>query len=360
MVPVVDLSRRAARLAEPFREVVSRVLASGRVLLGAETEALEHELAAWSGRRHAVCVASGADAIHLALVAGGVGPGDEVLVPAFTAVPTASAVCAAGAVPVFVDVDPLTATVPAAAWDAARTERTKAVVPVHLYGRPTEPPATDLLVLDDAAQAHGALRPGRPGWAAVYSFYPTKNLGGIGDGGVVVTDDDELAATLRRLRVHGMTEQYVHVDRSQNSRMSELEAGWLRLALRDLAGGNERRRAIAAHYRGAAPSLGWQADHPDHVHHLAVFRSAERAGARANLDSRGVSTAVHYPLALTEQPAYRALRRAACPNAEAWASSCVTVPCFPELEDEEVDLVAAALAELDHAGGPSELATDHG
>lgn len=346
MVPVVDLSRRAALLAAPFHEVVERVLSSGRVLLGAETEALEAELAVWSGQRHAVCVGSGAAAIHLALVACGVAPGDEVLVPAFTAVPTASAVCAAGAVPVFVDVDPATATVPAGAWDAARTDRTTAVVVVHLYGRPAEPPATDLPVIDDAAQAHGALAPIRTGRAAVYSFYPTKNLGGIGDGGVVTTDDDSLAESVRRMRVHGMTEQYVHVDRSQNSRMSELEAGWVRLALGTLAAGNARRRAIAARYRDAAPGLAWQADHPDHVHHLAVFRSAARDAARDLLADRGIATAIHYPLALTQQPAYRDLRRAPCPQAEAWASSCVTVPCFPELDDREVEAVAAALAAL--------------
>lgn len=346
MVPVVDLSRRAALLAAPFHEVVARVLASGRVLLGDETDALEAELAAWSGQRHAVCVGSGAAAIQLALAATGVGPGDEVLVPAFTAVPTASAVCATGAVPVFVDVDPATATVPAHAWDAARTERTKAVVVVHLYGRPADPPDTDLPVIDDAAQAHGALRSPRASRAAVYSFYPTKNLGGIGDGGVVTTDDEALATAVRRMRVHGMTEQYVHVERSQNSRMSELESGWVRLGLGHLAAGNARRRAIAARYRAAAPALTWQSDHVDHVHHLAVFTSHARDEARALLASRGVSTAIHYPLALTQQPAYRDLRRAACPHAEAWAGSCVTVPCFPELTDEEIDTVAAALAEL--------------
>jgi dTDP-4-amino-4,6-dideoxygalactose transaminase len=346
VVPVVDLSRRTRSLAGPFQEVVTRVLASGHVLLGPELEALEAELVGWSGDRHAVATSSGATAIQLALAALGVGPGDEVLVPAFTAVPTASAVCAVGAIPVFVDVDPATATVPARAWDRARTARTKAVIVVHLYGRPADPPETDLPVIDDAAQAHGALRPGRSSAATVYSFYPTKNLGGIGDGGAITTNDAALTQLVRRLRVHGMTEQYVHVERSQNFRMSELEAGWLRLGLPGLGAANERRRSITAAYREASPSLQWQAAHGEHVHHLAVFRAADREAARSQLAGRGVSTAVHYPLALTEQPAYRSLTRAPCPEAEAWASSCVTVPCFPELTDAEVEQVVEALGVL--------------
>ena len=346
MVPVVDLSRRTAALSAPFHDVVARVLTSGHVLLGPELEALESELAAWCGDAHVVGVSSGASALQLVLHALGVGPGDEVLVPAFTAVPTAAAVCAVGATPVFVDVDPRTATVAAPAWEAHRTERTKAVIVVHLYGRPAEPPATDLPVIDDAAQAHGALHPGRTSAATAYSFYPTKNLGGIGDGGAVTTDDDALAATVRRLRVHGMTQQYVHVDRSQNFRLSELEAGWLRLSLPGLAAATERRRSIAAALRAAAPELRWQDDHADHVHHLAVFRAEDRSAARDRLAAHGVASAVHYPLALTQQPAYRDLTRAECPEAEAWAGSCISVPCFPELTDAEIALVVDALEAL--------------
>jgi dTDP-4-amino-4,6-dideoxygalactose transaminase len=346
VVPVVDLSRRAAALSAPFQDVVARVLASGHVLLGPELEGLEGELAAWCGDAHVVGVSSGAAGLQLVLHALGVGPGDEVLVPAFTAVPTASAVCAVGATPVFVDVDPRTATVAAPAWEAHRTERTKAVIVVHLYGRPAEPPATDLPVVDDAAQAHGALHADRASAATVYSFYPTKNLGGIGDGGAVTTGDDALAAAIRRLRVHGMTEQYVHVDRSQNFRLSELEAGWLRLSLPGLAAATERRRSIAAALRAAAPELRWQDDHADHVHHLAVFRADDRSTTRDRLAANGVASAVHYPLALTQQPAYRELTRAGCPEAEAWAASCISVPCFPELTDAEVALVIDALEAL--------------
>ena len=350
MVPVVELSRRARRLADGFQEAAARVLASGRFLLGAELEALEADLAAWSGHRHAVGVASGASALQLALTAAGVGPGDEVLIPAFTAAPTASAVWAAGAVPVPVDVDAETAEVDARGWDEARTDRTRAIVVVHLYGRPAVVPVTDLIVIEDAAQAHGALAPPRVSRAVAYSFYPTKNLGGIGDGGAVMTDDDDLAARVRRLRVHGMVEQYVHTERSQNFRMSELEAAWLRLALPHLDEDNRRRRVITDRYRSAAP-LRWQAGHPRHVHHLAVFRTAGRERARAVLHEHGVASAVHYPLAITQQPAYRGFTRATCAESEAWASSCITVPCFPELTEEEVERVVVGLRAVLDADG---------
>ena len=349
MVPVVDLTRRAGRLADDYRVAVDRVLASGWFLLGPELASFEAELVEWSGHRHAVGLSSGAAALQLALTAAGVEPGDEVLVPAFTAAPTASAVCAAGAVPIPVDVDPGTALVPADGWESARTERTRAAIVVHLFGRPAEAPHTDLPVIEDAAQAHGALLPRSGSVATAYSFYPTKNLGGIGDGGALITDDDELAARVRRLRVHGMEAHYVHVDRSQSFRMSELEAAWLRLGLATLADDNARRRAIAARYR-AIEGLTWQTDHARHVHHLAVLRTADRDQARARLAGDGVTTAVHYPRSLTEQPAYCGFTRGACPESEAWAATCLTVPCFPELTDGEVDIVAAALSRLAEDG----------
>jgi len=345
VVPVVDLSRRARRYLDAFQAATARVVTSGHVLLGPELEALEEELAVWAGTRHAVGVSSGAAAIQLGLSALGVGPGDEVIVPAFTAVPTASAVCALGAIPVPVDVDPVTAAIDLDAAHQAVTARTRAVVPVHLYGRPAPMPELDVPVLEDAAQAHGALA-GIAGAAAIYSFYPTKNVGGIGDGGVLVTDDDEIAAAVRRRRVHGMTAQYVHTDVAQNFRLSELEAAWLRLVLPDLSAGNERRRAIAAAYRAAAPGLAWQADHLRHVYHLCVVRSADRDEFRAHLLDCGVATAVHYPLALTQQPAYARYTRTPCPEAEAWATSCTSLPCFPELTDGEVGIVTAALEKV--------------
>ena len=347
MVPVVDLSRHAPEVIAAYLRRVGDVMASGTLLLGPETAAFEHELAQWAGVPGAVAVSSGAAALQLSLAALGVGPGDEVVVPAFTAVPTASAVCALGAVPVFADVDPATAAIDAAAVDAARTDRTRAVVVVHLYGRPAPLPNTDLPIVEDAAQAIGALERHDRSAAVAYSFYPTKNLGGIGDGGAVVSADTEVLDRVRRLRVHGMTEQYVHEQVAQNFRMSEIEAAWLRLGLTSIDAANERRRSIVARYRAAAPGLAWHADHPRHVHHLCVVRSTDRTAVRNRLAAAGVATGVHYPLALTQQPAYRHFTRTACPEAEAWASSCASLPCFPSMTDAEIDVVATALADLD-------------
>ena len=346
MVPVVDLSRRGQRFASAFAKSAERIAASGNFLLGAELSAFESEFAAWLGAHHCVAVSSGAGALQLALVAAGIGPGDEVLVPSFTAVPTASAVAAVGATPRAIDVDPHTACITTQSVEVGRTPRTLAVVVVHLYGYPADLPKTDLVVIEDAAQAHGALRdPGRS-IATAYSFYPTKNLGGIGDGGAVVTDVAALADQVRTLRVHGMTSQYVHERVSQNFRMSEVEAAWLRLGLPEVHADVERRRTIVDRYRQAAPGLRWQAGHTNHAYHLAVLRRADRAATRAALEAAGVATAVHYPLSIHQQPAYRDLDHAACPEAEAWAAECISVPCFPEMTDHEIDRVCDALSGL--------------
>ena len=346
MVPVVDLSRKGQRIAEEFGAAAQRIAASGLFLLGAETSAFEREFAKWLDMPDAVAVASGASALQLAVVGLGVGPGDEVILPAFTAVPTASAVCAIGAVPVLVDVESDSGLIDLKCIESARTDRTQAVIVVHLYGCPSELPLTDLLVIEDAAQAHGALIAPRRSDAVAYSFYPTKNLGGIGDGGAVVFDNENLGALLRRLRVHGMTEMYAHAHVSQNFRMSEVEAAWLRLSLLSIDDDNARRRAIAARYREAAPHLAWPQSHPDHVFHQCVFRSQRRDAVRADLAAAGVATGVHYPIAVTQQVAYKQFTRAACPHAEAWAAECVSVPCFPELTDTEVDQVASALSKV--------------
>jgi dTDP-4-amino-4,6-dideoxygalactose transaminase len=338
--PLVDLARRTASLQPELGEAIKRVARSGWFLLGPETEAFEAEFAAFCARRHAVAVASGTEALRLALVALGVGAGDEVVVPAFTAVPTAAAVFATGAVPVFADVERDTAVLDPGRAAAAATDRTRAVVPVHLYGRPATAPDLGAVVLDDAAQAHGALDPGAASAAAAYSFYPTKNLGGIGDGGAVVTDDADLAARVRLLRVHGLTGEYEHTAVSGNSRLSEVEAAALRIGLRRLPEWNARRRAVAAAYREAAPALRWQAPHERHVYHLCVARVDDRDGFRARMP---FGTAVHYPRALTRQPAYARFVRDPCPEAESWAAECVSLPCFPEMTDDEIEIVCRAL-----------------
>jgi dTDP-3-amino-3,4,6-trideoxy-alpha-D-glucose transaminase len=339
-VPVVDLRRRAQSLEPELSDAVARVVRSGSYLFGPELDAFETEFAAFTGRRHAVGVASGTDALRLSFIALGIGRGDEVLVPAFTAVPTAAAVCAAGATPVFVDVDPDTATLDSGKAQAAVTERTRAIVPVHLYGRPAAIPDLGLPVVEDGAQAHGALDPCAGSAAAAYSFYPTKNLGGITDGGAVVTDDDDVAATVRLLRAHGVTRDYVHTRVSTNARLSDVAAAALRVGLRRLAADNRRRREIAARYRAAAPELRWQADHERHVFHLCVARVPDRSAFRSRVS---FDTGVHYPLALTQQPAYREFVREACPEAEAWAAECVSFPCFPEMTDDEIEAVCRAI-----------------
>lgn len=335
-------------MAAEFATLVTGIVRSGNRLLGEHTVAFEREFGAWlepsSDSLEAVAVSSGASALQLALVGVGVGPGDEVILPAFTAVPTAAAVCALGAVPVMVDVVEGTACLDPALVAAARTPRTRAVIVVHLYGLPATLPITDLPIVEDAAQAHGAIRDHGRSAATAYSFYPTKNLGGIGDGGAVATTDPDLAARVRRLRAHGMTEMYVHTEISQNFRISEVEAAWLRLNLATLTGDNARRHAIAQRYRNAAPQLAWQDSHPAHVYHLAVLRASDRPAFRAALAEAGVATAVQYPLALTQQPAYTQFTVAPCPVAEAWAAECVSVPCFPELSDAEVEFVAETLA----------------
>jgi len=339
-VPVVDLARRVAALEPELGNAVARAVRSGRFLLGPETESFEAAFAAYTGRRHAIAVASGTDALRLALLALGVEPGSEVIVPAFTAVPTAAAVCASGAIPVFADVDPRTAALDPAAAAAAVTERTRAVIPVHLYGRRASWPDLGVPVIEDGAQAHGALDPASGSAAAAYSFYPTKNLGGIGDGGAVVTDDDGLAAAVRLLRTHGIADGYTHVRVSTNSRMSEVEAAALRVGLPRLDAQNVRRRDIAASYREAAPHLRWQQPHDSHVFHLCVARVDHRDEFRAELP---FDTGVHYPRALTQQPAYVQFVTNPCPNAEAWAAECVSFPCFPEMTEEEIEAVCRAL-----------------
>lgn len=353
MIPFLDLTRRLHASEADFLDAVSRVMHSGTLLLGPELTSFEAEAAATLGGGQFIGVSSGASAIQITLAALGIGPGDDVIVPAFTAVPTASAVFATGARPVPVDVDPQTALIDPKRVEAAISGRTRAILPVHLYGRPVDlGPIADLglPVVEDAAQACGAVGPSASAPSAsaavTYSFYPTKNVGGIGDGGAVATTDERLAESIRRRRVHGMTEQYVHLDISQNFRMSEIEAAWLRLQLPHLHEGNRRRAEIARHYHEVAPHVQWQTDHPRHVYHLCVARFTDRDAARAELAAHGVATAVHYPLSIGRQPAFRDLITEPCPVADVWASQCVSLPCYPELTDAEVETVGHALANV--------------
>lgn len=339
-IPFLELGRGLGRSAPELRRGLERIIDSGRMLDGAELAEFEEEWAARSGGAHAVGVGSGTDALRLTLLALGVGPGDEVVIPAFTAIPTAAAVCATGARPVPVDVDPQTAAIDHDGARAALTTRTRAAIVVHLYGRPAPVPELGVPVIEDAAHAHGALDR-VSGVTAAYSFYPTKNLGTVGDGGAVVTDDADLASRVAALRAHGRDESGVHRSISTNSRLSELSAMALRAGAARLSEANRRRREIASIYRASAPSLRWQADHERHVHHLCVARVADREAFRGRLPCE---TAVHYPRAVVDEPAYADFERAPVPEARRWAAECVSLPCYPELTDGELETIAGALA----------------
>jgi dTDP-4-amino-4,6-dideoxygalactose transaminase len=348
-VPFLDLSRALAADRAALTDAFERALASGRLVLGGEVEAFEIEWAAYLGVAQAIGVASGTDAIELALRTLGIGPGDEVVVPSFTAPACGAAIVRAGAEPVLADVDERTLTLDPLSARELIGERTKAVVAVHLYGRPAavdELAALGPPVVEDAAQAHGLhigeRLAGTIGTIGCFSFYPTKNLGALGDAGAVVTDDRELAERLRVLRQYGERDRYRGDIRGVNSRLDELQAPFLRLRLQALDAGNARRAAIAQAYDDA---LGHASVHG--VHHLYVMQTTDRNGVRAALAERKIETLVHYPYALHEQAAYSACRRAASlAVSESAAREVVSLPCYPELRDDEVDAVCAALSEL--------------
>ncbi len=358
MIPFIDLTRQHAALREDLLAAAARVLDSSQFVLGGEGRALEAELAALCGAHHAVGVASGTDALRLSLTALGVGPGDEVLTPAFSFVASASTIVMAGATPVFVDIDPATYTLDVASAERAVTPRTRAIVPVHLYGHPasmdrvqTLARAHGLAVVEDAAQAVGATWAGRPvgawGDVAALSFYPTKNLGACGDGGMILTNRDDVAEHLRRLRHHGDGGRYRHVELGYCSRLDELQAALLRVKLRRLEAWTERRRRLAARYREllAGLPLGLPVERPEarHVYHLFTVRHAERDALAKALADAGVGTAVHYPVPVPGQPMFGGGGERQFPEAWRAAREVLSLPCFAELTDDEVERVAAAL-----------------
>ena len=306
---------------------------------------------------------SGTEALHLALRAAGIGPGDEVITVANAGVPGIVAVEAAGARPVFVDVDPVTMNLDLERLAAAISSRTRAILPVHLYGRPAEMDAVletarryDLAVVEDCAQAHGASYRGRKvgslAHIACFSFYPTKNLGAYGDGGAVVTDDAELADRLLLLRQYGWRRQYFSELRGVNSRLDEIQAAILRVKLRHLDAWNTRRQTVATRYRErlAGTGLVLPAEPVDatHVYHLFVVQTSQRDGLREHLRHIDIGTGIHYPLPAHLQPAYRHLggKPGQLPVTERLAGEVLSLPMFPELTDGEIDRVAEAIHEF--------------
>jgi dTDP-3-amino-3,4,6-trideoxy-alpha-D-glucose transaminase len=359
-VPFVDLRPVHDALGEELDAAIQRVIASSRYVLGPEVEAFEREFARFCGARQCVGVGNGMEAIELVLRALDIGPGDEVITVSHTAFPTAAAVTAAGATPVFVDVEPDTCCMRAEALADALGPRTRAVLPVHLYGRCADMDpivalarAAGVPVIEDAAQAHGATyrgrRAGTLGSAAAFSFYPTKNLGALGDGGAVVTEDDELARKIRRLRNYGEESKYVNVVAGLNSRLDELQAAILRVKLGHLERWNAERRRVAALYdellAGAAAVV---APPPDdgHVYHLYAVRSPHRDELREHLAAAGVGTQVHYPTPVHRQAAYAAGGARICGSlatTDAVAAEVLSLPAHPGLSEAAVREVAAAV-----------------
>lgn len=362
-VPAFDLKAQYQQLRGEIDAALGRVLERGVFILGEEVAAFEQEFAAFCGVSQAVGLASGTSALHLGLLACGVGPGDEVITVSHSAVATVAAVEMTGARPVLVDVDPQRYTIDPQAAARALTPRTRALVPVHLYGCPAEMDPLleiarkhDLAVLEDCAQAHGARYRGRPvgsfGAAAAFSFYPTKNLGAFGDGGALVTGDSRLAERVRLLRQYGWEQRYVSSLKGFNSRLDELQAAILRVKLRHLDEWNRRRQALAALYDANLPGGDLlppaRPQEAVHVYHQYVVRHPARERLREYLLGRGVQTQVHYPLPVHLQPAYTDLgyRRGDLPVSEMAAEQVLSLPIYPELDDDSVRTVCEVLGDF--------------
>ncbi len=364
-VPFVDLDATRADLGGELEAAVGRVLASGWYLLGEELERFEEEFAAYCGVEHCVGVGSGLSALELSLRAAGIGPGDEVVVPAYTWIASWLAITNVGATPVGAEVLPQTYNLDPAAAAAVIGERTAAIMPVHLRGEvaamePLRELASThgLFLLEDSAQAHGARRDGRRagsiGDAAGFSFYPSKNLGAVGDGGAVTTDDSELAAQVRLLRNYGTRNRYEIEARGQNSRLAEVQAAALRAQLPHLDRWNAARAALAARYDEAfagteAISLPVVADGSEPVWHFYVVGLADRDGVRSRLAEQGVESLVHYPLLPHLSPAYSdlGLSRGSFPISERLADEVLSLPMHPFVGDRAERVIAATRAAID-------------
>lgn len=364
MISFFDINAGHAELGNGLQDAFARVLASGSIIMGPELQAFEEEFAAYCGVKHCIGVGNGLDALALALRARGIGPGDEVLVPSQTFIASWLAVSMTGATPVPVEIDLATYGIDAKRLRDHVTPRTKAIMPVHLYGSPADMDAInavarefDLFVLEDAAQAHGAYykgkRAGSLGHAAGFSFYPSKNLGALGDGGAIVTDDDQLAADMRRLRNYGSNKKYVHEVAGVNSRLDELQAAILRVKLPALDHGNERRRAIAERYTAGLQGITdlhtpQSVDGATPVYHLYVIRTSKRDELAAHLAAQGVTCLIHYPIAPHQQGAYADLKIAtdSLPLANQAAAQTLSLPIWPQMPLSQVDEVIAHIKQF--------------
>jgi dTDP-3-amino-3,4,6-trideoxy-alpha-D-glucose transaminase len=361
-VPFMALERQHAELRHELTAAFERVTRDSAFVLGEEVERFEHEFASACGVGRCVGVASGTAALTLALKAACIGPGDEVIVPAHTFIASALAVLHAGAIPVFCDVEPGTGLLDPAAAAAQVSERTAAVLAVHLYGQACEMDAIrelarrkGLIVIEDAAQAHGACYRGRCvgslGAVAAFSFYPTKNLGALGDAGAICTSDPEIARRARQLRHLGQRRKNEHTVVGYNERLDGLQAAFMRAKLPHLADFNRARRAAAELYRDGLPHIRTldERDHTPSVNHVFPIRVARRDLAREHLARRGIDTAIHYPAAAYRHPAWDGVLappRFELPEADAWTREELSLPMFPELREQEIERVVDACADL--------------
>ena len=367
-IPLVDLRSQRRPIAEDIEAAIGRVLERCDFILGKEVSLFEEEFAEYCGSPHAIGVASGTDALYLACRALGLGEGDEVIVPAMTFASTAFAVSLTGARPVLVDVRSEDALIDPSKIETAVTPRTKAIIPVHLYGNCADMAAVgaiaakhSLSVIEDAAQAHGALYAGRRagslGDVGCFSFYPGKNLGAYGDGGLVTTARADIAERIRVLRNCGSLVKYHHEEIGLNSRLDTLQAAILRVKLKRLDEWNATRRGLAAHYDTALNGI-FGIDRTRHaagsVHHLYVVRLPRRDAVLKALNAEGIGAAIHYPFAVHELTAYASLgyRPGAFPAAEDWARRCLSLPLYPELTLTDADFCIAAFKAVIAAGGP--------
>jgi dTDP-3-amino-3,4,6-trideoxy-alpha-D-glucose transaminase len=336
---------------------IDRVVANGWFVLGPEVEAFEREFAAACGARFAIGVGTGTDALALALRALGIGPGDEVITAPLSAAFSGLAILMAGATPVFADIDPDRLTLDPEAAARAITPRTAAIMPVHIYGQPADMPAFaalaarhGLALVEDACQAHLATSAGRPvgtfGAAGAFSFYPTKNLGALGDAGAIVTDDADLAERLRRLRNGGQRDRYHHLEFGVTSRLDEMQAAILRARLTWLPGWTTRRRQLASRYRQALAGSGVHVPpecDPGHVYHLFPVLAGARESFLAHLAAAGVGSLIHYPVPLPRQPALAGSPPSVCPIADRVCDQVCSLPLSPALTESDLDLVASVV-----------------
>jgi dTDP-4-amino-4,6-dideoxygalactose transaminase len=365
VIPFLDLKAQYHSVKDELDAAALRVLDSTQFILGEEVASFEDGFAAYCGTRHAVGLNSGTSALHLALLAVGVGPGDEVITTPMTFVATVAAIVYAGAKPVFVDIDPLTWTIDASRIEAAITPRTKAILPVHLHGLMADMDAIlaladaySLAVIEDAAQAHGAESKGRRagslGDIGCFSFYPGKNLGACGEGGAVVTNDARLAEAVRLLRDWGQASKYNHVVKGYNYRMEGIQGAVLGVKLRHVEAWTEARRRHAARYDAllSGSGIGTPPSVPGarHVYHVYAVRFHDRNAVQQQLGRTSIATGIHYPVPVHLQPAYADLGhgRGDFPQAERLAAETLSLPMFPELADEQIERICAALVETSH------------